>query len=120
MNMKYWIYKIWYLLTFKLRKAKIFITNAQLSGDGSLVDIRYWFSRPDKLRKNFNVYLIDKTTKQQLYPANFAKFGTIRTKHGKHTTNGVILFYNRNNIIKAGSKVILIFDSFLSEQAEVS
>lgn len=120
MKIKLWIYKIWYLLTFKFRKVRITIVSAQLSGDGSLVDIRYWLSRPDKLRKNSKVYLIDETTKQRLYPANVAKFGTIRTKHGKHTTNGVVLFYNRNNIIKAGSKVILVFDSYLSEQTEVS
>lgn len=118
--MKYWIYKIWYMLTFKLRKVRISIISAQLSGDGSLIDIRYRLSRPDKLRKNYNVYLLDETTKEQLYPANFVKFGTIRTKHDKHTTNGVVLFHNRNNIIKAGSKVILVFDFLLSEQAEVS
>lgn len=120
MKMNYWIYKIWYLLTFKLKKARVSIISARLSGDGSLIDIRYWLSRPDKLRKKFNVYLLDETTKEKLYPANFVKFGTIRTKHGKNTPNGVVLFYNRDNIIKAGSKVVLIFDSFLSEQVEVS
>ncbi len=120
MKIKLWIYKIWYLLTYKLRKARITIRSAQLSGDGSLVDIRYWLSRPDKLQENFNAYLIDEATKQRLYPAYFTKFGTIKTKHGKHKTNGVVLFYNRDNIIKAGSKVILVFDSHLSEQAEVS
>lgn len=119
-KVKYWIYKIWYLLTFKFRKARISIISSRLSGDGSLIDIRYWLSRPDKLRKNFNVYLLDETTKEKLYPANFVKFGTIRTKHGKNTPNGVVLFYNRDNIIKAGSKVILIFDPSLSKQAEIS
>ncbi len=118
--MRYWIYKIWYLMTFKLRKARISIISARLSGDGSLIDIRYWLSRPDKLRKNYNVYLLDETTKEKLYLANFVKFGAIRTKHCKNATNGIVLFYNRNNIIKAGSKVILIFDSLLSEQSEVS
>lgn len=120
MKLKHWTYKIWYLLTYKLRKPRVLITSARLSGDGSLIDIRYWLSRPDKLQKNYNVHLLSVTNKVKLYPANFVKFGTVKTKHGQNTTNGVVLFYNRNNIIKAGSKVILIFDSFLSEQVEVS
>lgn len=119
MKLKCWIYKLWYLTTMKLRKARISIISARLSGDGSLIDVRYWISRPDKLRKNYNVVLLDETTKEKLYPSNFVKFGKIRTKHGKTTTNGVVIFYNRNNIIKAGSKVTVIFDSFFSEQAEV-
>ena len=103
----------------KFRKARIKIISARLSGDGSLIDIRYWLSRPDKLRINFNDYLIDEASKQRLYTANFVKFGRIRTKHGKHTTNGVILFYNQNNIVKSGSKVTLAIGSYLSEQTEV-
>ncbi len=119
MEIKYWIYKIWYSLTLKLRKARISISSARLSGGGSLIDIRYWLSRPDKLQRNGTVYLLDETTKEKLYPANFVKFGIIRTIHGKKTTNGVALFFNRNKIIKAGSKVILVYDSLISEKTEV-
>lgn len=119
MKIKYWIYKTWYLLTLKLRKAKISIISARLSGDGSLIDVRYWLSRPDKLGKYYNIYLLDETTKEKLYPTNFVKFGTIRTKHGKTTNNGVVMFYNRDNKIKAGSKVILNIDSLLSNKVEV-
>ncbi len=119
MGIKYWVYKIWYLLTFKLRKARISISSARLSGSGSLIDIRYWLSRPDKLQRNATVYLLDESTKEKLYPANFVKFGIIRTMHGKRTANGVALFFNRNKIIKAGSKVILVYDTLISEETEV-
>lgn len=114
-----WIYKIWYLLTFRFRKARISITSARLSGDGSLIDIRYWLSRPDKLHKNYHFYLLDEVTKEKFYPVNLIKYGTVRTKHGKHTTSGVILFYNRDKKIKVHSKVVLIIDSLLSEQIEI-
>lgn len=116
---KHWMQKLWYLLTFKLRKARVLITSARISGNSSLIDIRYWLSRPDKLPKNYNVYLVDGATKLRIFPANFVKFGTIKTKHCRNTNNGTVLFYNRNHTIKAGSKVTLIIDSFASEPAEV-
>ena len=119
MTAQYGIYGKWYFLTRKLRKAKVLITSARLSGDRSLIDIRYWLSRPDRLQKNYPLYLLDDATKERLYPANFVKFGTIGTKHGRNTTNGVVLFYNRNNLIKPGSKVVLTVDSLLSEPVEV-
>lgn len=120
MRFKHRINRLWFMLTLKFRKTRIVITSARLSGDGSFVDIRYWLSRPDKLMGNINVYLLDEATKEKLYTANIAKYGRIRTRHGKYTANGVILFYNRDNIVKKGSKVTLVFGPYLSEQAAVS
>jgi hypothetical protein len=119
MRIKHRINRLWFMLTSKFRRTRIVITSARLSGDGSFVDIRYWLSRPDKLMRNSDVYLLDAATKEKFYTANIRKCGKIRTRHGKYTANGVILFYNRDNIVKKGSKVILAFGSYMSEHAEV-
>jgi len=119
--LKIWdlLLKVWYLITYRFRRARVKVTQARLSGDGSFIDIRYLLSRPDQAQGVFPVYLIDKSTGERLELMRLAKFGAIRTKHNKYTNNGVLLFYNRQNIIKSRSRTTLYFGSLVVNDIEV-
>lgn len=119
--MKIWdlLLKVWYLITFRFRRARVKVTQAMLSGDGSFIDIRYWLSRPDQARGTFPVYLVDKTTGERLELMRLSKFGPIRTKHNKYNNKGVLLFYNRQNVVKSRSRITLFFDSLVINDIEV-
>lgn len=119
--MKIWdfLLRVWYLITFRFRRASVKVTQAMLSGDGSFIDIRYWLSRPDQARGAFPVYLVDKTTGERLELMRIAKFGAIRTKHNKYINKGMLLFYNRQNIIKPRSRTTLFLGSLIVDDIEV-
>lgn len=103
--------KLFYLITYRFRRARIQVNQAILSGDNSFIDIRYWLSRPDKVHGNFPIYLVDESSKEKLGLMRVTKFGFIRTKHSKHQSMGILLFYNRNNIINHESQITLHFGS---------
>ncbi len=98
------------LCMYGLRKPRLIINEALLSGDGSFVDVRYWISRPDKLNPRGAVYLVDERSGKRLYLMSIAKFGTIRTRHSKRKTTGVLLFYNKDKIVASGAMVSLCLD----------
>ena len=114
-----WLNRFWYLITYRFKKPKIRVYQALLSGNGSFIDIRYWISRPDKINPKSMVYLIDQNTGTRLYLMQFIKFGTIRTKHNKYKTTGMLLFRNQFETVKKGFKVTLILDDLKAENIEV-
>ena len=105
----HWFYKVWFKLTYRLRKPSIMITAAMLSGDGGFVDIRYYLTRPDKAQGKFDIFLTNEETQQRLYLARLSKYGVIRTHHNKYRFDGILLFRNRQYIVKSGGKVTLHF-----------
>jgi hypothetical protein len=109
--MRTFIKKLLYRFFYLLRKPDIYIYEAKLSGDGNLIDIRYWLSRPDKLNSNCSIFLTDDDTGEKLRMLQIPKFGAIQTRHSKHLNAGNLLLYNRNGLVKSGSKVTLHFDN---------
>lgn len=112
--------RLWYLATYRFRKSKISIIKASLSGDGSFIDIRYWFLRPDKAQGKLPVYLIEEDSGERFQLMRLTKYGLIQTKHNRHQHMGVLLFYNHGNKIKPGSKVNLIYSPYNIKHIEVS
>jgi hypothetical protein len=104
--------KLFYLLTYRFRRARIQVNQAILSGNNNFIDIRYWLSRPDKFKSSSPIYLVDESSGQRLGLMRITKIGSIRTKHHKHQSMGILLFYNRNKIISHGSQVTLHFGYF--------
>lgn len=113
------LHKVWHLFSYRFRRPKIFVTQAHLSGDGSFVDIRYGLSRPDKAQGRFPVYLIDESTGQRFELMRLPKFGMIKTRHNKFRPSGILLFRNRNNILKPGSIVTLTFGPLEAKNIKV-
>ncbi len=100
---------------YKFMKPKLHIIEALLSGDGSFVDIRYWISKPSALNPRGDVFLTDKESGNKLFLLRVAKIGAVRTRHNKRNTTGVLLFYNKDGLVKSGSKVSLCLDSLVAE-----
>ena len=92
---------------------------ALLSGNSSFIDIRYKLSRPDKIRGQFPIYLIDEMTGERFELIRLTKYGAIRTKHNKYQPKGILLFYNRNGAIKRGSRITLFFGTLITKNIEV-
>lgn len=108
-----------YFFIYKLKKPKINVYEATLSGNGSFVDIRYWISRPDMINPKGETYLTDEETGIKLYLMKIAKFGAVRTQYNKRNNTGVLLFYNRNGLVKAGSKVSVCLDTLIADNIEI-
>lgn len=108
-----------YLITYRFRRAKIQVNQAILSGDSSFIDIRYWLSRPDKVQGNFPIYIVDESSGRKLGLMSLAKFGFIRSRHSKHQSLGILLFYNQNNIIHHGSQIAIHFGSLIAKDIKV-
>lgn len=98
-------------LFYRLRKPEIRVSEAKLSGDGNLIDIRYWLSRPDLFNPDSSVFLTHDETGESLFVLRISKFGPVRTKHTRHQNAGNLLLYNKNGIVKHGTKVTLHFDA---------
>lgn len=114
-----WLIKIWYLITRRFIRPRIHVIQVLLSGNGSFIDVRYWLSRPEKARGRIPVCLINEVTGERFYLMKLAKFGTIRTRHVKNQQAGILLFRNRNNSIKRGSKITLIYGPFQVKHLEI-
>ena len=114
MIMRKRLYKLWYLITYRLIQPKLRISLASLSGDGIFIDIRYWLSRPDKINPKTTPYIITDQN-QKLGLMHISKFGAIKSKLRKHTNTGILLFYNKNKIVSIGDKVTLYWDVFRVE-----
>ncbi len=112
-------FKIWHLITYRFRGDKIHICQAVLSGHGSFVDIRYRLSRPDRAQGRFPVYLVDEATGSRFELMRLPRYGRIRTKHNKYQASGILLFRNRSNIIRTGSRVTLVFGPLRVQHIEV-
>ncbi len=93
-----------------LRKPSIRVLEAQMSGNGSFIDMRYWLARPDKIDPKGKIYIIHEESGEKLYLMHIARFGAIRTRHNKYNNTGNLLFYNRNGLVKQGAKVSLYMD----------
>lgn len=114
-----WLKKIWYLFIYRFKKLDLDVLQARLTGDTSFIDIRYIISRPDKLKQNIPIYLIDESNGQRIHLMKLSRYGTIKTKHTKYQSKGVLLFINRNNIIKPHSKVTLVYGDINKHNIEV-
>lgn len=114
-----WLLVMWRLLTYRFRKTNIHVNQALLSGSGSFVDIRYWLSRPDQVKGSVPIYLIHEETSERFELMRLAKLGPVKTRHKKYQLAGILLFRNRNNTIKSGSKVTLIFGPLKATHIEV-
>ncbi len=100
-----------YRLFYRLRKPEIGVYEARLSGDGNLIDVRYWLSRPDQLNPDCNIFLTHEETGETIHILKIPKFGVIKTMHAKRQYAGNLLLYNRNGLVKPGSTVALHFDN---------
>lgn len=107
------------MMTYRFRSERIHVIQALLSGDGSFVDLRYRLSRADKALGRFSVHIVDEETGKRLELVRLAKFGTVRTRHNRLQSLGILLFYNRDKIIRNGSMVTLFFDKLRAEHVEV-
>jgi hypothetical protein len=116
----YFIKKLWYDIIFKFRKPKIEVYSANFSGNNSLIDIRYWISRPDKINPKGPVYLIHNDSGKQLSLIRIAKFGPIHTHHNNRYKNtGIMLFYNRDSLVKPGNIITVYLDNLVAGNIEV-
>jgi hypothetical protein len=111
---------LFYKLTYKFRNARIVVNQVKLSGDNSFVDIRYWLSRPDKVQGNSQIYLVDEASKQKLELMNLPKFGSLCSKHSKYQSLGILLFYNKNNVINHDSQITLHFGCLIAKNIKVT
>lgn len=107
-----WLIRVWYLITYKFKSEKLNILKAQLSGDGSFIDIRYSLTRPDLLKSKEPIYLIDEVSGKKYYIMRLPRYGTIQTKHNKSQHTGILLFRNIDNKLKSGSNFTLVFGKF--------
>jgi hypothetical protein len=94
---------------YRFKKEKIYIKSAQLSGDGSFIDIRYELTRPDLVNRTEKILLIDEQTKKEFYLMQIQRYGLVKTNHNKYQKSGILLFRNNDNLIKSESTVTLIF-----------
>lgn len=104
-----WVMKIWYLLTYRFKREKLYIIKAQLSGEGSFIDIRYRITRPDRAKNRELIYLVDEKSEKKFYIMKLPRYGAIQTKHRRYQNTGILLFRNLENTIKSGSKITLVF-----------
>ena len=107
------------IFLYKFRKPMIHVYRAGLSGNGSFVDIRYWLSRPEIVNPNGAAYLVDNETGTKLHLMKIAKFGTIRIRHSKRKTTGILLFRNQDGLIKQGSMVSVCLDTLVVNNIEI-
>lgn len=115
-----WFRKIWHLISYRFKKSKIHINKAVLSGNNNFIDIRYTLSRPDKMKKNISIYLIDETSGNKLNLMKLARFGSIYTTHNKYQNSGMLLFRNSENLITPNSKVTLIYGDLQKKDITIS
>lgn len=85
-----------------------------MSGDGIFIDIRYWLSRPDKMNLKATPYILT-AQNQRLGLMHISKFGVIKSKIRKRTNTGILLFYNKNNVVNIGDKVTLCWDDLKAD-----
>ncbi|WP_203364224.1 hypothetical protein [Bacillus sp. REN10] len=111
--------RIWYLSIIRLRRRKLEVTAAFLSGNGSFVDVRYRLTRPDKAEGRSHIFLIDEASGEVLPLMVLPKQGAVRTKHKNDQRTGVLLFRNQKHFIKSGSKVTLVFGQFVVKNIEI-
>jgi len=98
--------RVWVLLRHCFRRDQIVVIQANLSGDGSFIDVRYWLSRPDKINPQTRIYLVHSETGTRLEVMKLAK-------------TGVALFWNRDNLITSGCKASLIVGSIRTDNIEI-
>ncbi|MEN6462471.1 MAG: hypothetical protein ABFC94_14040 [Syntrophomonas sp.] len=113
------IRRLWVLLCYRFHSNRIIITRAVLCGDGSIADIRYWLSRPDKVDPSSKVYLIHQDSGTRLDVLRLAKIGLMKTNHAMLAQTGVVLFRNRDNVLTPGCKVSLIWGKLKAYNIEI-
>ena len=93
-------------LVLKLKKQELIIDRASLSADSSIIDIRFHLTRPDKTEINPAIYLIDEESLISLETTRATRNSRMQISQ---KSNGILLFYNKNKIIKHGSLVTLVY-----------
>lgn len=111
--------KILYLFFCRLKKERIYITKAQLCGDGSFINVKYELTRPDKVKGKESIYLIEEQTCKRFYLMRLPRYGLIQTKHNKYQHSGILLFCNSDRTIKSESKVTLVFGKLEAKHIKV-
>ncbi|MFZ5969645.1 MAG: hypothetical protein ACOYVK_20995 [Bacillota bacterium] len=119
-KVKNWLSNKWFTLIYPFKKPKLKVIQLQLSGDGRFIDVRYWLSRPDKMKKTTEIYLIDEESGIKCSLVKIPKYGYVRTRHRYKRSMGILLFHNLDNTIRYGSKVTLFLGPFRLEHMEVS
>ena len=111
--------KIWYLLRYRFVRPKLVVNHAYFSGGGGMIDIRYWLSRPDKLKPNETPYLV--TAKGvKLGLLHIFKFGAMQSQRRKHTNTGILLFSNAGLAVnKKNNRVKLFWGGLESKEVAV-
>lgn len=100
--------ELWLRFFYFFIRQQLVVTRAFLTGDGSFVAIRYRLTRPDKISPRTRCCLIHQNTGTRLEIMKLAKIGCIKTNHTTLAKNGNVLFWNRDNIVTPGSKVIFV------------
>jgi hypothetical protein len=109
MKIKKLVHKGRYLVRYRFVRPKLVVTKTSFSGDGHFIDVRYWLSRPDKINPKSFPFLVT-AQNQKLGLMHFSKFGVIKSKIRKHTNTGILLFYNKDKVVRSGDSVTLYWD----------
>lgn len=104
-------------IILRFKKQSISVISASISADGSLIDIRYFLTRPDKVNKDENILLIEESTNLNLEVARATKNGM---QNNRRNYNGMLLFNNKNNHVRHGSMVTLVFSGIKVEHIEIN
>lgn len=80
---------------------------AVLTADGSLVDVRYRYGEVAFRQMDQRAMLIKEGTDTALEPLG-VKGGGLNPGASRRAGSGMVLFYNRRQIIGAGSRVTLV------------
>jgi hypothetical protein len=96
-------------LSFYFRKSRIHVSRAMLSNCNSSIDVRYWLTRPDKVKDSIPIYIVKKDTGEKFFLEKIIKYGETKTRHKVYNSMGALVFTNSNHALKSGEKVILCY-----------
>lgn len=111
------IKRLYSYIAMKFKKQSLKILSASLSADGSLINISYHVARPDKIKRDLKISLIEEESQLQLEMARASKNAIIKSYNN---SDGILLFHNKNNKIKYGSCVTLLYGNLKAEHIKVT
>lgn len=108
-------------LATSLLKPPLEILQAELTGDGSFVDVRFRMNKLGKFRGKCDAYLVDEASGERVTVATTPKIGTLysRWADGSPTT-GYVLFLNSRGVVKEGSYVTVVFGNFVKKHVMIT
>ena len=115
-------------------KPPIEVLRAELTGDGSFIDVRLRIGRrgrrfsPHKphpwsfpARDGSDIYLVDELSNERIPIAVTPKIGRSRSySAGRFPVTGYALFFNRGGLMKEGSFVTVIFGEYAKRHVRVT